>query len=165
MASDSDKLEILKVSIKEQQSIYTHINNIYDQLRIKSLALIAGEVAIMTFLFTNWDLKKSLHDGDRVFFFFSGVVFLALAFGLLLWIISTVEWKIPHTLESSKELLSNKNRNTEQKFLEYLHDDYTNVNKSCMKLVSDKCKKFNWTVFLLATGVIIVMVIKFGGKQ
>jgi hypothetical protein len=164
MATD-DKLEIIKASIKEQKRIYDHTSNIYDQLRIKALALIAGEVAIVTFLFSDWNIKKVIHDADRQFFFFAGIVLLGLAFAFLLWIISTVAWKIPHNLNKANQLMSDKNNNTEQSFLEYLHDDYTTVNAHIMPLVDHKCQRFNWTIFLLAAGVIIEMVIKFGGPQ
>ncbi len=159
------ELQIIKTSIEEQKRIYDHTSNIYDQLRIKALALIAGEVAMVTFLFSNWNFRKSIHDSDREFFFITGIIFLGLAFGFLLWIISTVEWKMPHSLSKAKQLLGNKNNDTEQSFLEELHDDYTSVNGYIMPLVGHKCKKFNWTVFLLAAGVIIIMVIKFGGPQ
>lgn len=163
MAGDNTK--ILQASIAEHRSNYGHISNIYDQLRIKALALIAGEVAIVTFLFTNWNFRELLHDSDRIFFFFTGVGLLGLAFTILLWVISTVEWKVPHNISNAKTLLGDKNHNTEESFLEYLNDDYATVNNFCNTLVSRKCRRFNWTLYLLAAGVIIVMVIKFGGPQ
>lgn len=163
--SEDDKIAILESSITEQQRLYDIISNIYDQLRIKALALIAGEVAIVSFLFTNWDFDKALIGSDRTFFFFVGVIFLGLSLGALLWIISTVDWKMAHGLNKAKELFDNSNHNTKASFLEYLHDDYTNVNRYCSGLVGNKCRKFNWTVYLLAVGVIIIMVIKFGGPQ
>lgn len=163
--SEKDKIGILKISIRELENNYNRISNIYDQLRIKALALIAGEVAIVTFLFTHWDFRKVLEGSDRIIFFFTGVVLLSLAFGILLWVISTVEWKIPHDTRRADTLLNDKNYDSELAFLKYLNDDYAKVNEFCNSLVSRKCKRFNWTVFLLAIGVIIVMVIKFGGPQ
>ncbi len=165
MATDNKNIAIIKQSIKEQKLMFEYTNNIYDQLRIKALALIAGEVAILTFLFNTWNFRLILKDSDRIFFFFTGVVFMGLAFAFLLWIISTVPWKFPHDLQSADAHLNNKNYDSEESFLKILHDDYIVVNKHNSEIVTNKYKKFNWTIFLLAAGVIIVMVIKFGGPQ
>jgi len=163
--ADENKHEILKTSIEEQRRLYDTTSNIYDQLRIKALALIAGEVAIATFLFTDWDVRKILIGSDRIFFFFTGVVLCGLAFGFLLWIISTVPWKMAHNFDTAQAWFSDKNHNSHTSFLEHLHDDYCNVNKYCANIVTKKCEKSNWAVFMLSAGIIILMVIKFGGPQ
>lgn len=160
-----DKKQMLKHSLREHRNNFDHINNIYDQLRIKALALIAGEVAIVTFLFSGWDFKKAVFDNDRTLVFATGILFLSLAFGIFLWIISTVQWSFPHNLKSAKEILTDKNISTEDEFLEYIHDDFVIVNGRNNSIVTSKCKKFNWSVYLLSAGVIIIMVIKFGGPQ
>lgn len=160
-----DQKNIIKLSLAEHAKVFDHISNIYDQLRIKALALIAGEVAIVSFLFSGWDFKKTVFDDDRVFLFGTGIAALALAFSLLLWIISTIEWRMPHNLEKSDQLLNDKNRDREDTFLKYIHDDYVNVNIKNNQKVTSKCKKFNWSLYLLAGGVIMIMVIKFGGPQ
>lgn len=153
------------MSIREHRHTYQNISNIYDQLRIKALALIAGEVAIITFLFNNWDLSKIISDGDRIIFLSVGIFLLSAAFAMFLWIISTVHWIFPHDNRSAQEWEADKNYPTYYDFLRYLHDDYNTANVHCEKIVSNKCKKFNWSIFLLAAGVIILMVIKFGGPQ
>lgn len=163
--TDTDRLETIKVSIEEQRHLYAITSNIYDQLRIKALALIAGEVAIVTFLFTGWDFRKVLEGSDRTFFFLSGVILLGLAFAFLLWIISTVPWKMAHNFSTANVHFNDQNAGNYQRFLEKLHDDYCSVNKYCLNLVSGKCRKFNWSLYVLSAGVITIMVIKFGGPQ
>lgn len=163
--TDTEEVKILHISLEEQRRLYDNTGHIYDQLRIKSLTLIAGEVAIVTFLFTGWNVHKVLVGSDRIFFLFAGIILMAMAFTLLLWTISTVSWKMAHDFSKAQQWFVDKNRNTERAFLEYLHDDYCHVNAECLKIVSSRCTKFNWSLFMLSAGVIMVMVIKFGGPQ
>lgn len=161
MATEDEK--VLKESLEALRRSYDHISNIYDQLRLKALALIAGEVAIVSFIFAN-PVDRNLPKGtDRLIFFYVAIALLALAFGFMLWIISTVDWMLPHDSKRADIILSDKNRNTPSTFLKYLHDDYCAVNEHCNKIVSAKCRRFNWVVYTLAGGVIILMVLKFGG--
>lgn len=161
--NNGDKIKTIETSIREHRHTYQSTSNIYDQLRIKALALIAGEVAIITFLFNNWDISKLVFNVDRVIFLSVGILLLSAAFSIFLWIISTVHWVYPHDNRPAKKWTSDKNYETYYDFLEYLHDDYNTANMHCQKIVNNKCKKFNWSIFLLAGGVIILMVIKFGG--
>lgn len=163
MAADTDdNIKIIKASIVELRHSHEHISNIYDQLRLKALALIAGEVAIVSFIFGD-EKTKIPEESDRKVFFFVGLILLGLSFGALLWIISTVRWKLPHDFAKANDLLSDKNRNTEIAFFKCLHDDFCDVNEHNNKIVSNKCKKFNWVVYALSAGVIILMVMKFAG--
>lgn len=138
---------------------FNHVSNIYDQLRLKALAVLAGEVAIVTFMFT--DKGIAIPDAiDSRIFFFAGVLLLCLAFASLLWTIAPLEWKIPYDQYSSENL---KKFKTQEEFLEYLNDDYCIATRHCLPLVSHKARRFTWTIYMLATGVIILMVIKYGG--
>jgi hypothetical protein len=161
-ADSSDDIKILRTSIFELRKSYEHISNIYDQFRLKALALIAGEVAIVSFIFGDPN-SKIPESADRRVFYFAAIVFLGLAFGLFLWIISTVNWKLPHDTTKADEMLKDKNRNTYLAFLKYIQDDYCKVNDYCNTLVSSKCRKSNWAIYLLSTGVIILIVLRFCG--
>jgi len=50
-----DEKSILNMSMRELRHVYDHICNIFDQLRVKALTLIAGEVAIVSFIFGTKD--------------------------------------------------------------------------------------------------------------
>lgn len=158
---DEEKVKILKASLIELRRFYDHVSNIYDQLRIKALALIAGEVAIATFIFAKDEARHIPHNPALIIFYFTGIIFLALAFALLLWTIASFSWQIPHDLEDSTTLF-NKHEN-ELSFLKYMHDDYINAINKCLPKVDSKARKFNWTIYLLAAGVIMLLVIKYGG--
>lgn len=161
-----EKVSILEFAIEEQRSTYGHLNNIYDQLRVKALAMIAGEIAIITFVFSGKNQDFFPEEVDRLIFFYCGIAFLGLAFALMLWIISSVSWKVPHGFDKSRRTKHLKaNYPQYKKFLEYLNDDYVKVNKHCAQIVSTKCKAFNHVIYMLPAGVIIVLVItKFGGR-
>lgn len=162
---NSSKLSISSESLNELRRFYDHVSNIYDQLRVKTLGLMAGEVAIVSFIFANGTNLSIPFDADRRFFFWAAIVMLACAFGIFIQIISTMDWIIPHDLEKSDEIYVNKNHNSELSFIEYLHDDYIEAIKECRPSIEKKNKLFNKAIYLLAAGVIILMVIKFGAPQ
>lgn len=161
---ETEETKVLQGSIDELRRTYDHITNIYDQLRLKALALIAGEVAIVAFIFTDYTNSKNFVPvgTDRQVIFFGAIAALGLAFGFLLWVISSVPWKLAHDTVKSGKL--HKDYSTHKEFLEYLNDYYCDVLDYCNKLVSNKCKKFNWVVYLLAAGVILLLIVtKLGG--
>ncbi len=160
MASN-DRIEILKIAIREMRSTFNHVSNIYDQLRIKALGVLAGEVALISFMFSGNGVSIPGETYGKIFFF-TGVVFLGAAFGLLLWTLSPLAWKIPYDQFSSENL---KKYKTEEEFLEYLNDDHVAATRHCTKYVSLRAKRFSWTLYLLSAGAIILMVIKFGGQS
>lgn len=159
--NDTQKTKILQASIDELRRFYDHVSNIYDQLRLKALALIAGEVAIASFIFSSPNTNHIPSGSALRIFYFSGLILMGLAFALLLWTISSFDWKIPHDLYDSGSLY--KKFEDEKAFLEYLHDDFIVAINHCLPAVNRKTKRFNWTIYLLAVGVIILLVIKYGG--
>jgi len=164
MAYTQDEQKILKLSIRELRHIYNHISNIFDQLRLKALALIAGELVLIGFIFgADGSSKfKSLHYADEKVFFGIGIAALVVAFGLFLSAISTVKWRVPHDLESASKLLK-KTHSDADEYLEYLHDYFVDANNHNQHIISPKLRRFNWTVYLLSAGVTILLVIKYGG--
>lgn len=165
MPRHKDDIEILKISLTELRRFYDHLSNIYDQLRVKTLGLMVGEVAIVSFIFANGTNLSVPEDADRQFFFWLAITLLSIAFALFVKIISTMDWTIPHNLENSKEIYNNKNYGSELKFVEYLHDDFIDSIQACRPKVEKKTKMFNQAVYILLAGVIILMVIKFGAPH
>lgn len=161
-STDDAKVKILTISLDELRKFYAHFSNTYDQLRIKALTMMAAEVAIVSFLFSDQNAAAIPTDADRRFFYFAGIIFLGVAFAFMLWTISSLKWMIPHDLYPSEAIY--KKYKTEIKFLEYIHDDYIECINLCLPSVDKRAKRFNWTIYLLASGVIILMVLKLGGK-
>lgn len=155
----TDEVAMLNVNIVEMRRTFDHISNIYDQLRVKALAFIAGEVAIVTFLFASSVPFPDVLYGQILFV--AAVVALMAAFGLLLWTVAAVPWKVPCDFE--KHTVTKEKYKTELGLTRYVHDDFVRVLEYCVPLVSKKAKRFNTTIYLLSAGVIIVLLIKYGG--
>lgn len=157
-----DETEILKLSIIELRKTFDRISNIYDQLRIKAMGVLGGEVAVVTFMFSGNGIPIPTIVYGRIFFFV-GIVLLGIAFGLLLWTISPLEWKMPYDQYLTAELKARFRSSKD--FLVYLNDDHVEAVKHCQKYVGIRGKRFTWTIYLLSVGAIILMVIKFGGAK
>lgn len=155
------EISILNVNIDEMRRTFDHISNIYDQLRIKALAFVAGEIAIVTFLFATSVPFPHLLYGQILFI--SSVIALLLASGLLFWTITTIPWKIPCDFVDHKQTL--ERYKDELSMTRYVHDEYVRVLEYCVPVVSKKAKRFNLTIYLLSAGVIIVLLIKYGGPH
>ncbi len=155
-----ERKKILRTAIEELRRVCEHVSNIYDQLRIKALTVMAGEVAIVSFMFAGEGVPIPEAAYGRIFYF-AGVLLLSGAFLALLWTVSPLEWKIAYDLYSSDEL---KKFNTEVEFLEYLNNDHRTAVTHCMPLVGKRAKRFTWTIYALSLGVIILIVIKYGGQ-
>ncbi len=160
MATERER--ILEAAIVEQQHTFARVSNIYDQLRLKALAVLAGEVAMITFLFSGDGVALPEETYGKLFYY-TGVVALLFAFGLLMWTISPLLWKMPYDTYSSKDLISKYK--TKLAFLEYLNDDYMEAINHCSSNVSRRSKRFNWTIYTLCVGVTILLAIKYGGRH
>src|ERR1700722_6232309 len=98
-SSRQEKRIISKLALKELHRLYDHLCRNYDQLRLKTLALLAGEVAIITFIFSS-----TVYSGGKMIpllpaenygkvFYWGGVIIIGLAFILFLSVISKVTWQ------------------------------------------------------------------------
>lgn len=154
-----EEIAMLNANTVEMRRTFDHISNIYDQLRVKALAFIAGEVAIVTFLFATEVKYPNVLYGQILYLAAIGA--MALAFGLLLWTVSAVPWKIPCDFNFHKT--TKENHINELGITRYIHDEYVKVLEYCLPLVSKRARRFNYTIYLLSGGVIMVLLIKYGG--
>jgi hypothetical protein len=155
---------LLEEQVVEVRRLYDYISGSMDRLRTKTLALLAGEVAIVSFLFSsgktdeNRDIITSVSD---IVFFGTGVALLALAFVLFLWLLQPVDWEHPpdtaELLESDRHFGGNG-----EKFLERVLKHYLRVIPECNRKLSSRSRKFVQAVYFLAIGVFIVAVLKYG---
>lgn len=158
------KSDMLREQVNELRRLYDYISSSMDKLRSKTLALLAGEVAVVSFLFTSnrtdpgREILVSLSDAV---FLGTGVVLLILAFVIFLWLLQPVEWE--HPPETSEMIESEKHYNgSEEKFLERLVAHYLRVIPSCNTKLGIKSKRFVLAVYFLALGIFLVAVLKYG---
>jgi len=160
MATRPEKIEVLKQTIRELHRRYDHINNAYDQLRFKVLGLLGGEVAGVSFIFASGGFMPAQNYGKV--FYFTGITFVVIAFGLLMSLISSVDWSLPLEV---KELTNQKKKlPNELEFLEYIRNEYLECIKHCLSQYERRMKQFDRTIYVLVAGVIMLLVIKLGSK-
>lgn len=163
---EPEKIKILRVALDELRRVHDHISNAYDQLRIKALAMIAGEVAIVTFILAADD-HTQIHVSDLAerIFLGVGVVALLLAFILLISTITSSDWFIPGDMDEIEQIDNGKDNRYEtlEKFLFFLRTDYLDGNRKCIKILAKKGFRLNWGLYFLLAGAIILLVLKYGG--
>jgi hypothetical protein len=158
---ESETLAILQANLIELRRTYDHVSNIYDQLRIKALTFIAGEIAIVTFLFASNIKYPSLLYGQMIFW--AGILSFLCSFSVLLWTIAAVQWRIPCDFEKFENM--KKKFSSEIALTEYVHNEYVSAIAHCLPLVSMKSRRFNTTIYFLSVGVIIILLLKYGGPN
>ncbi|HJP96504.1 MAG TPA: hypothetical protein VJ843_03980 [Candidatus Saccharimonadales bacterium] len=156
---EGDKEATLLLLIDDLRRLYDHLSTNYHDLKNRVLALIAGELAIVTFIFSGKSLELSKFTSAEIIFFSVGIGLMALAFGMLLWIVATADWLIPLDLNESRKLY--KRYNSKLDYLEYIKEDYEACTEHCLRKVAIRAKVYNRTLLVLSCAIIILLVIKF----
>lgn len=164
LKKDAHYDELLQLGIDELRRLYDFISETYDNLRTKALALLAGEVAMLTFLFNAKQENKPIIDLQSVsdcVFLGVGVTALVVAFLLFLRVLHPEQWDHP---PESKDLKNIKERfnNNHTTYLETLKDHYLEVIPACNAKLAKKSKYFVYAIYALVTGIFIVAVLKYG---
>jgi hypothetical protein len=164
-ANDSSiDVGLLKESIAELRRLHDAISVSYEGVRTKSLALLAGEVAMITFIFTT-ETRSGLQKPyiiSMIVLYGLGLLLLLVSFILLLWVISPTQWDHP---PESKDLRSDRIKlfnNSSQQFLTCLKDDYINSIALCSKKLSKKSRLFVIAILALSGGIFIITMLRFG---
>jgi hypothetical protein len=156
---ESDKEETIKLALEDLRRLYDHISHNYDSLKNRVLALIAGEVAIASYIFSGKDFDIAKQGTPENIFFGIGVGLLAVSFGALLWIVSTASWVIPLDLSESQKLY--KRYNSKLEYLEYIKEDYEDCTALCLRKMATRARVYNVTLFILSGAIIMLLVVKF----
>ena len=158
--SDEDYLNSLRLKLDELRRTDDQTNNDFDQLRMKSLAMIAGVLALATFIFSS-DSLRIPHEYYGCIFFFLGVGLFVGSLGMLLWTVGAAEWKTPGNAESPQRLRTDNANYV--RYLERVIDDYNQAVTDNIALVTKRSKRFNWALYLLALSSMMLLTMKFGG--
>lgn len=164
--NENDK-ELLEITIKELHRLYDHVSNSFDHLRTKALALMGGEVAILTFLFSaNGNSSKTFfHKSAPIYgvvFYGIGIALLVGAFSAFLYVISTVSWQHPPDEKDVANVTDRFNHDV-IRFLNHLISEYIESINHCIKVINLKSGRFMWGVYALSLGIFIMVMLKFGG--
>jgi len=166
MASKADRIAILESAVNELKVLHNAISTSYDSIKSKALALLAGEITIITFLFAGSSVlsgKVSISDitVSTAMFYLIGGILLTLAFASFLHVIYPVQWKQPPETEVVRHL-EDWFDNDKEKFLKYLQEDYIKAIEVCNAKLSGKAKRFVFAIYLLTSGILILVLLKYG---
>lgn len=154
---DDDKPEVIKTSIQELKSLYQRIDTNWINLKNRTLGLLAGEVAVVSFIFTdNTFVPKEIYG--RVYFAV-GIGLVSLAFALLLFILATSSWRMPYDVETSQKLY--KRFDSHLDFLEHIREDYEQCINFCLVKMAFRARLYNISLLALSSGIIMLLVLRF----
>lgn len=164
MVVNKIRQELHQLGIDELRRLHDAIGVSFEGVRSKSLALLAGEVAMVTFLFSS-EASHALAKPFIVYamvFYGVGVLLLVIAFILLLSIITPVQWHHPPETTDLEDMDDRFNGSPEN-FNVYLKNEYIKSIRKCAPKLEVKSRRFIWATFLLAIGIFVVALLKFGG--
>lgn len=159
---EKDYQQLLQLVIDDLKRLYDFVDRTFDGLRTKALALLAGEVAILTFLFAD-DARRSpiLENQSDYIFLGIGVTALIMAFLKLLWILHPVQWEHPPESRDLRDLQERFNGDP-IKYLEQVKSQYLEVIPGCNAKLARKSNAFVRAIYLLVIGIVVVAVLKYG---
>lgn len=165
MATKQEQIEFLESGVNELKIIHSSISSSYDAIKAKALALLAGEVAIVTFLFADSVSHKGSEPSQVVIsiaiFYLIGIIMLSAAFLLFLYVVSPIQWVQPpesKVVDNMKEWFGGD----KTKFLEYLKQEYYIAIQTCNGKLRNKARGFVFAIYLLTTGILILVLLKYG---
>lgn len=156
---DDDKEETLQIVLSDLRRLFDHISTNYNALKSRVLGLIAGLVAVVSFIFSGEGLHPSEFSDAEKIFFGVGSILLAGSFVLLLWVVATAYWEIPADIKITKKLYSRFSSKLE--WLEDIKEDYENCVAYSVRKLNTRAKITNLVLVLLSIGIIILLVLKF----
>src|SRR6266404_7417319 len=165
MAEKEMDKELLELGVEELRRAYDHISRSFEQLRTKALALIAGEVAIVSFIFSSNQPRNGILGHSvpiyGIVMFGIGIALLVIAGLIFLYVSSTSHWSHPPDEKDMVNLHKNFNNRTE--FLEQLRLEYITAIPECIKKISPRARRFMVGVYMLVIGIFILLLIKYCG--
>lgn len=155
--------ELHKVSQQELDKLYSGVSDAYASIQTKALALLAGEVAVLTFLFT---AEPSTFPRPYIIFaiiiYAIGIILLGLAFVFFLWAASPSEWHQPPETKDLEDV-EDRFRNDVLRLYSYLNKEYVSAIRAGVNKVNFKANKLKWGTYFLFIGIALIALIRFGG--
>ncbi len=167
MARADEEKELLRICVNELQRLYDNIDDSFNHVRTKALALLAGEVAIVAFLFSvdgSGSGRSFFEDGAPFYgvaLYVLGVALLGIAFVSFLYVVSSVHWTHPPELKDLKDIRKRFHSNSVE-FLEYLKSEYSDAINHCIRKCNARSKGFMLGAYTLVFGILIMLLLKYG---
>ena len=156
---------LLEECVVELRRLYDYGSESLEHVRNKALALMVGEVAIVTFLFSRDGNNSLLKHGTPVYGYVAlglGVAFLAYAFYKYFRVIETIQWQFP-TEDYDMKNPTARFHSSRLEFLDYLHSEYMRKIPDCLNKIRERSVCFMHGTYALSAGVLIIILVKYGG--
>jgi hypothetical protein len=157
--------ELLRICVDELKELYESIEQSMEHVRNKGLALLAGEIAIATFLFAPKDggfFPKPVPIYGFIIFGV-GILLLFLSAGIFLYVLSKVRWTRPPDEKDISDLNKRFN-NSPYEFLEYMKKGYISAIDHCGSKVSRRANALMLGIYMFSFGILLVILIKYCGN-
>jgi len=157
--TQKDKTLILEAALGEVRKKYNGVCADYTHLGTKIFTLLATELTVIALLFAG----KAGFSLDVLYgkiLFGIGIACIVLSVALLFWAITSNKWANPAEIKE----LTYLNFATYIDYLEEMKDDYLAAYAYCRIRFDKRRIAFDGSIMLFVAGVILLMVIKFGGK-
>lgn len=160
---EENEKELLQICVNELNELYESIEQSLEHVRTKGLALLAGEIALVTFLFSPQKGTNFFSESVPIYgfvIFGLGVSLLFLSAGVFLYVLSKVNWTRP---PDAKDIVNiNKRFNSSPaEFLEYMKDGYTSAINHCIKIVSKRANALMVGIYMFSAGILLVILVKY----
>lgn len=157
----------LEVVVAELRGLHEAMSTSLEQLRTKALALLVGEIAMVTFIFSYEAAGSPSPFQSRIIslliFFGIGTVCIILSFLAFLWVIAPIKWsRPPETRDFTDERMEKLFNNSAEPVLINLKNDYMRCIASCNEKLSTRARMFMFGIYMMLIGIVIMLVLKYG---
>lgn len=161
--NSEDELQLYKDVNEEMRRFYDYIVRSFEHIKNKALALLVGEVAIVTFLFQDFEFKI---DNETPIYgpvvLSLGIALLVFAYIMFLTVISKIQWQFP-TEEHDMKNPTERFKSSPLEYQKYQHSEYMKKAVYCSSKASYRAVKFMHGIYALSVGVFLVILVKYGG--
>jgi hypothetical protein len=154
-----DKQRINQVAIEELRRRYDKCCADSKAFRTRVLAVVVIAFGLVTFLYSSDNPLVTPSDITERIFYYAGLGLIALAFGILFKLASSIMWSEPVELKELKRLHV-RYRNFDS-FNLYVIEDYIDAIEDCGAKQNKRIDYFDLVIKALFIGGIILLVIKF----
>lgn len=162
---ESQEKELFAECNTELRRLYDYVAHSFEHVRNKALALLVGEVAVVTFLFSGGGFNGILANSQPAYgtvIYGLGIALLIYAFVMYFSVVSTIQWPFP-TEEPDMKNPSAKFKNNPLEFQKYLHAEYMSKVPQCIVKVRQRSLWFMRGTYALAVGVFLIILVRYGG--
>ncbi len=148
--------------VDDLRYLHRSVIDALDSMRRRALALLGGDIAIVTFLFGTGTYKLTTNTPPLygILLLIVGIILLLTSSFLTLWILQPISITTPPDTKDTRNLGERFDDN-EAKYLRYMKSEYEDAADALIISVGRRSKMLVWATKLLAIGVIIMVVLKY----